>query len=318
MIDWDKGMPNSGAYGRKLSDAFRTPNAPSLSTKVLQKSTLSVTELRCDCPGFGRTAPIPREEAWLIALQLRACPNHDLYFDGRLTRPENYAAGVTSIYDLRRGPIADIRDPYHCLMFYLPRTALDTFAAEVQGLRAGDLRHTPGVSVDDPVVRHLLSSLLPFMADPKQANSLFLDHVVLAMTAHVAHAYAGMQTNARILRGGLAPWQERRAKELMSASLNEELSLGRLAAACGLSSRHFARAFLVSTGMPPHCWLTGQRVERAKQLLNSQTLSLVEVAMVCGFADQSHFTRVFKAVVGVTPGEWRRIDAVRTAGTKGF
>ncbi len=123
---------------------------------------------------------------------MRACPDHDLYFDGRLTRPENYAEGVTSIYDLRRGPVADIRDPYHCLMFYLPRIALDRIAAEAGAPRPGDLRHKPGVSVDDPVVRHLLSSLLPLMPKPQQANSLFLDHVVLALTAHMACVYGGM------------------------------------------------------------------------------------------------------------------------------
>lgn len=189
-------MPTVGAYGKQLSDAFRAPRAAALSTRVLRKSTLAVTELRYDEPGFGRTAPIPREEAWLVALQLRPCPNHDLYFDGRLTRPENYADGVTSIYDLRREPVADIRDPYHCLMFYLPRTALDATAAEAGATRPGDIRHKPGVSIDDPVVRHLLSSLLPLIAEPRQANSLLVDHVALALTAHMATAYAGMKTHA--------------------------------------------------------------------------------------------------------------------------
>ncbi len=170
-------MPTFGACGSELGDAFRAPNAPTLSARILQKSRLTVTELRCDRRGFGRTAPIAREDAWLVALQLRACPNHDLHFDGRLTRPENYAEGVTSIYDLRRSPVADIRDPYHCLMFYLPRTALDAMTSETRAPRVGDLRYKPGVSVDDPVVRHLLSSLRPLMAQPKQANSLFVEYV---------------------------------------------------------------------------------------------------------------------------------------------
>ena len=299
-------MPNFGAYRKQLSDAFRAPNAPTLSTRVLQKSTLAVTELRCDDPGFGWTAPIAREDAWLVALQLRACPNQDLYFDGRLTRPENHAEGVTSIYDLRRGPVADIHDPYHSLVFYLPRMALDAIASEAGAPRPGDLRHRLGVSVHDPVVRHLLSSLLPLMEAPEQANSLFVDHVLLAITTHMATVYAGLKADTGMPQGGLAPWQERRAKELMSASLNEDLSLSRLATECGLSSRHFARAFRLSTGMPPHRWLVWQRVERAKELLGTRALSLVDVAMFSGFADQSHFTRVFKAVVGVTPGAWRR------------
>jgi AraC-like DNA-binding protein len=304
-------MPKVGAYGKQLGDAFRATDAPTLSTRVLRQSTLAVTELRCDRPGFGRTSPLPREDAWLIALQLRACPNHDLYFDGRLTRPENFGEGVTTIYDLRRGPVADIRDPYHCLMFYLPRTALGTMASEAGAPPPGDLRHRPGHSVDDPVVRHLLSSLRPLIAAPRQANSLFLDHVVLAMTAHLSSAYAGLKQDAGTPRGGLAPWQERRATELMRASLNAELSLSDLAAACGLSSRHFARAFRLSTGTPPHRWLLRLRVERAKELLATRALPLADVAVSSGFGDQSHLTRVFKGLVGATPGAWRRMNTVR-------
>ena len=104
---------------------------------------------------------------------------------------------------------------------------------------------------------------------------------------------------------------ERRAKELMRAHLGEGFSLSRLAMECGLSTRHFARAFRLSTGMPPHRWLVRARVERAQELLRTRTLSLIDVAMFSGFADQSHFTRVFKGVVGVTPGAWRRINAVK-------
>lgn len=304
-------MGNRGAYGIQLSKAFRARNAPTLVTRVLQRSTLAVTELRCDDRNSGRTAAIPREDAYLIALQLRACPDHDLYFDGRRTRPENYGEGVTSIYDLRRDPVADIRDPYHCLMFYLPRTALDAMASEAGAPGLGDLRHEPGVSIADPVVRHLLSSLLPLTARPQQASSLFLEHVALAMTAHMACVYGGLNGSAGVPRGGLAPWQERRAKDLMNASLSEDLPLSRLASECGLSVRHFTRAFRLSTGMPPHRWLLRRRVERAQQLLKTRALSLSDVATFCGFADQSHFTRVFTAIVGASPGAWRRMHAIR-------
>lgn len=301
-------MRHHRGYGKQLSEAFRVQNAPSLTSRVLRKSTMSVTELRCDHRGFGRTAPLPCEDAYLVALQLRACPDHDLYFDGRLTRPENYAEGVTSIYDLRRGPMADIRDPFHSLMFHLPRAALDRMAAEAGMPCPGDLRHQPGVSVDDPVVRHLLSSLLPLTAGSQQANALFLDHVTLALTAHMASVYGGMNPDAGLPRGGLAAWQLRRAEELLSASLSEELPLSRLASECGLSVRHFARAFRVSTGMPPHRWLLRHRVERAKDLLRTRAFSLADVAIFCGFADQSHFTRVFTVVVGTSPGVWRRMN----------
>jgi AraC-like DNA-binding protein len=307
----EKAVEGHEAYGTRLGSAFRMKNAPALVTRVLQKSTMAVTELRCDQPNFGRTNPIPREEAYLIALQIRACPNHDLYFDRRLTRPENYRAGVTSIYDLRRDPIANIRDPYHCLMFYLPRKALDAMASEAGVRRPGDLRHRAGVSIDDPSVRHLLSALLPAMSKPQEAHSLFLDHVVLAPTAHLACEYGGMDPKEGMSRGGLAPWQVRRVRDLMSSSLTEDIPLSRLAGECGLSVRHFARAFRRSTGCPPHRWLLEYRVDRAKDLLRAGGWSLAGIATACGFADQSHFTRVFSAIVGVTPGAWSSLEGTR-------
>lgn len=117
-----------------------------------------------------------------------------------------------------------------------------------------------------------------------------------------------MKKDGNRLRGGLAPAQERRVKELMVAGIDENISLVRLATECGLSSRHFARAFRQSTRLSPHRWLMKCRVERARELLAKGGLSLTEIALTCGFADQSHFTRAFTAFFGTSPGAWRRIN----------
>jgi len=270
-----------------------------------EKPTQAVTGISCR-RNFGRTASIPREDAYLVGLQLRACQNNDIYFDGRKLRPTNFLAGMTSIYDLKRDPMWDVRDPFRCLMLYLPRRALDDAAKEAGSPGIGELRNQPGVATDDPVVRHLLTSLIPAMTRPQEAIASFVDHVFLALTVHVAQAYGGLHSIRGVRRGCLAPWQERRAKDLMSASLSERMPLSRLAAECGLSVRHFARAFRQSTGVPPHRWLLRYRVERAAELLGNGTLPLADIAIACGFADQSHFTRVFTALMGASPNVWRR------------
>lgn len=303
-------MRDRGAFGKRLGDAFHLRNAPTLITRSLQKSTLAVTELKCDQPNMGKTEPLPLENAYLVALQLRECHDHDLYFDGHLARPTNFDAGVTSMYDLRRNPIADLRDPSHCLMFYLPRQALDNLAFESGTSLIGDLKFPLATGIDDPVVRHLLLSLLPAMANPSHAHPLFLDHVALALSVHIAHVYGGMNSQKGSFGGGLAPWQEHRAMEILTSDLKQEISLGKVAEQCGLSARHFARAFRQSTGMPPHRWLLKHRVNRALALLPNEDLSLAEIATSCGFSDQSHFTRVFTAMVGLSPGGWRRAERV--------
>jgi AraC-like DNA-binding protein len=297
------------AYGSKLGSAFGMPDAPTLVTGVLLKSTLAVTELRCDQPNSGKSASVlPCEDAYHIVLHVHNC-SETLYFEGRRKQRESHSGGATSIYDLRRSPVTDIHGPYHSLVFYLPRTALDTVSSEAGAQRMGDLRHGLGSSLDDPVTRHLLLCLIPALAKPHEAPALFLDHVALAMTAHMASLYGSMSRAAGMPRSGLAPWQERRAKELISANLAKEIPLSRLATECGLSVRHFSRAFRRSTGVPPHRWLLLQRVERARNLLKNRVLSLTDITTFCGFADQSHFTRVFTAMMGISPGAWRRKES---------
>jgi transcriptional regulator GlxA family with amidase domain len=93
---------------------------------------------------------------------------------------------------------------------------------------------------------------------------------------------------------------------MMRSRLDEAVPLAELASALSLSPSHFARAFKQTMGQPPHRWLMEQRIDKAKQLLIGTTQSLGEIALVCGFADQSHFTRIFSRVTHSSPGAWRR------------
>ena len=141
-----------------------------------------------------------------------------------------------------------------------------------------------------------VGSLLPALRRPAEINRLFIDYTMLAFTVHVAQTYGGMQPSSRPAYGGLAPWQARRAREKLESDLGGTLSLQQIAAEFDLSVSHFSRAFRISTGLPPHQWLLRQRVEAAKQLMTVRDLPLSEIAISAGFANQSHFTRVFSAL----------------------
>ena len=168
-----------------------------------------------------------------------------------------------------------------------------------------NLRHEPGNGVDDPIVRALTSALYLALDQPDQANRLFVDYIMLALGCHIAQTYRDLGTLSA--RGGLAPWQECRAKEIIEANLNGEIPLAHLARECGLSTGHFSRAFRLTVGLPPHQWLLHRRIENAMRLLRNRQFSLPEVALTCGFSDQSHFTRVFTRLSGTSPGAWRRL-----------
>jgi transcriptional regulator GlxA family with amidase domain len=102
------------------------------------------------------------------------------------------------------------------------------------------------------------------------------------------------------------------AFELIDARLDGDLSVNEIAHHCALSPSRFRVAFRNTTGVTPHRWLTERRVDRAKSLLLRGSASLAQIAIDCGFADQSHFTHVFTSLVGASPGEWRRSAATRT------
>jgi AraC family transcriptional regulator len=94
--------------------------------------------------------------------------------------------------------------------------------------------------------------------------------------------------------------------EYIDAHLDTELTLEQLATVAHLSPYHFARLFKNSMGLPPHQYVIARRVERAKELLQARKrLPLAEVAAEVGFSDQSHFTRHFKRIVGVTPRQFQ-------------
>lgn len=113
-------------------------------------------------------------------------------------------------------------------------------------------------------------------------------------------------TQAPHARGGLSPAVMRRVHEYVEAHLNDSIELVELSAIAGLSIFHFAREFKQSAGVTPHHYVMQRRVERAKGLLVDSGLSLSEIAFATGFSDQSHLTRHFRQMLGMTPGQFRR------------
>jgi AraC-like DNA-binding protein len=185
---------------------------------------------------------------------------------------------------------------------------LDVLAEEAGAPRIDRLPHGPGAGFTDETVRHLTLAAMAALEQPGQVSRLFVDHLILAFAAHIAASRGGVARTARPKKGGLAPWQERRAKEILAADLAGSTPLAEIAGACGLSAGHFARAFRVSTGLAPHSWLLRARVDHAMTLLRQHNPSLSEIALACGFADQSHLSRVFTRQIGMSPRSWRRLS----------
>jgi transcriptional regulator GlxA family with amidase domain len=110
-------------------------------------------------------------------------------------------------------------------------------------------------------------------------------------------------------RRGLSRRALNRACSFIAENLGERFTLDDLARQAGVSRFHFARLFRVSTGDSPMAYLLKSRIERAKQMLLQDDRPVCEIAAVLGFCDQSHLTRTFRRLTGLTPREFARRHA---------
>ena len=104
----------------------------------------------------------------------------------------------------------------------------------------------------------------------------------------------------------LAAWQIRRIDQHIESNIGSPIRNSDLARVTRLSVSYFSRTFRLTTGQSPHAYVVDQRVRRAKALMARSDDELSQVACACGFADQAHFSRIFRQRVGETPSSWRR------------
>jgi AraC-like DNA-binding protein len=178
---------------------------------------------------------------------------------------------------------------------------------DVSGLR--DRHETPVEGSDDRVIRSLSFALEAAEQGQDRYCIETLRHAIairlasLQSTPRAADAAADPQPGGRRIRA-LQKWRLKRAIDYIDDHLADKISLLDLAAVAGLSRMHFASQFRVATGLRPHEFLLRRRIRRAEELLQSGTMTIVEIALNVGFRTQAHFTTVFKRFVGHTPRQW--------------
>lgn len=157
----------------------------------------------------------------------------------------------------------------------------------------------PSHVVDDPVLSQKLLEAhcsLEENRDDLESQSL----LVLALSRLIRHHGEKPVPDFPLGKHSLSI---RRASEYIEEHHHGKISLNELAVTCGMSPFHFLRLFRTEMNLPPHEYLTNIRVRHAKSLLK-KGISIVQVAHETGFYDQSHLTRCFKSLVGVTPGQY--------------
>jgi AraC-like DNA-binding protein len=250
------------------------------------------------------TQPVVGERGHIVVLQLKPIPFIEQFYGRKKVSSGPYPVGGVSAIDLTEEPAVLLPNPFDALVLYVTQAALDEVAYAHRAPRVQQLVWPQGGF--DSVVHHLGQPLVSALERPLHASKIFLDHVLQALNSHFVCSYGGVRMSAPQFRGGLSSLQMRRATELLEAHLDGDIALQQVAEACELSVSHFSRAFKQTFRTPPYRWLIERRVDRARDLMTNSRLPLADIAIRCGFADQSALNRSFKRIHGVTPGIWRR------------
>jgi AraC family transcriptional regulator len=178
-------------------------------------------------------------------------------------------------------------------------------AAEALDLNPDRVELPPVGGLSHPQLRAAMLALDAELREGGPGSRLLAESLGNVLAVHLLRQFAAPGPAGALPGGGLPKHKLRAVLEYIHDHLDAELSLDHLAAVAHLSPYHFARLFKNSTGLPPHQYVIARCVERAKELLRERDRPpLAEVATELGFADQSHFTRHFKRLVGVTPRQF--------------
>jgi AraC family transcriptional regulator len=192
------------------------------------------------------------------------------------------------------------------LHIYLEPGLVARVAAEAFDLDPARLTLPPLDSLDLPHLRAVMREVGAELTGQGPGGPLAAASLANLLAVHLIRHVLAPPIPAHGRDGTLPRGRLRAVVEYIEEHLDAGPSLDEMAAVARVSAYHFARQFKTATGLPPHQYVIARRVERARQILQEGTdLSLADVAAHAGFSDQSHFSRHFKRLVGVTPGQFR-------------
>jgi AraC family transcriptional regulator len=158
--------------------------------------------------------------------------------------------------------------------------------------------------LNETLVQLLAAAIATLDSDRETAKTCIQQAAKLLQVSKSREAHRGNESPA--LRGGLAPWQVKRVVTYIESNIDARIRVVDLACIVRLSASHFSRAFRESFGETPFAYITRQRIRRAQVIMLSSADPLSQIALNCGMCDHAHFTRVFRKIVGINPGVWRR------------
>ena len=184
---------------------------------------------------------------------------------------------------------------------------LNRIAVDTECKNSGTFELLPILKGNDRTFNSLVQLFLTELGDRDFGDKLYLESLSSLLGIHLLRQYCNSDLRVSQQSSGLAPHQLREAIDYIQAHLDSDLSLAAIATQTNMGRCYFAAQFKQSMGISPHQYVSRQRVEKAKQFLKkSNSLSIADIALECGFSSQSHLTKVFKKQLGVTLGAYQK------------
>lgn len=169
----------------------------------------------------------------------------------------------------------------------------------------GDVELRPNWNFQDRHIDAILRALRADLEDGSPAGPLYGQSLSVALAHYLVRRFAVRTTPHREFRNGMPAVRLNRVLDFMRQNCGQETRLWELANLAGMSPHYFCELFKKSTGVSPYQYSLRCRMDRAKEFLRSSQFTVRQVAEATGFADQSHFTKVFRRLVGLTPVQFR-------------
>ena len=161
----------------------------------------------------------------------------------------------------------------------------------------------PQFCLPDTLLCNLSMALKTELETSGFGGQLYVDSLLTTLSAHLLRHYCRQGPLATVA-SGLPNYKLQQVLEYIHAHLHQDLALAELAAIAQVSPNYFATQFKHAIGYAPHQYVIRQRIERGKALLTDSRDGIADIACQVGFAHQSHFTRHFRRLVGVTPKQF--------------
>ncbi|MEM9483311.1 MAG: AraC family transcriptional regulator [Cyanobacteria bacterium P01_F01_bin.116] len=156
-------------------------------------------------------------------------------------------------------------------------------------------------SKSDPLVYQIVLAMMRELQVNASKSALYAESAATFLATHLLKYYSAHRQVTPATENRLPSYKMTQAIDYIQAHLTEDISLTKIANYLGISRCHLCRMFKQSINLSPYQYVLQQRVERAKLMLQERKLDIGEIAIVCGFAHQSHFSHHFKRITGVTP-----------------